>query len=148
MREQESLDAAYRLAFGRAWSAVQSASSDLGGYGELPARITQALSLILRHEIAVTARANGIVKCHKNGMQSAIDAAGRVVIPKELRDRLGLYRGRPVTIRERDGHIEIEPAETAMSLVLGKSGSVARPKEDLPPLTDEIVRETLERTRR
>ncbi|MBI5506999.1 MAG: AbrB/MazE/SpoVT family DNA-binding domain-containing protein [Deltaproteobacteria bacterium] len=81
-------------------------------------------------------------------MQSAIDAAGRVVIPKELRDRLGLHRGRPVTIRERDGHIEIEPAATAMSLVRGKGGSVAQPKETLPPLTDEIVRETLERTRR
>ncbi|MBI5504123.1 MAG: AbrB/MazE/SpoVT family DNA-binding domain-containing protein [Deltaproteobacteria bacterium] len=81
-------------------------------------------------------------------MQSAIDAARRVVIPKELRDRLGLHRGRPVTIRARDGHIEIEPAATAMSLVRGKQGSVAQPKEALPPLTDEIVRETLERTRR
>lgn len=81
-------------------------------------------------------------------MRSAIDAAGRVVIPKELRDRLGLTRGRPVLIRERDGHIEIEPAGTAMSLVQGRHGPVAQAEEDLPPLTDEIVRETLERTRR
>jgi AbrB family looped-hinge helix DNA binding protein len=43
-------------------------------------------------------------------MRSAIDAAGRVFIARELRDRLGLRRGRPVDIRERDGRIEIELA--------------------------------------
>jgi len=81
-------------------------------------------------------------------MRSAIDAAGRVVIPKEMRERLGLRRGRPIEIRERDGRIEIEPATTAMSLVRRAGGSVAMPEEKLPPLTDEIVRDTLERTRR
>jgi len=81
-------------------------------------------------------------------MRSAIDAAGRVVIPKEIRDRLGLRSGRPVEIRERDGHIEIEPATTRMSLVRRPGGAVAVPDEKLPPLTDEIVRDTLERTRR
>ena len=81
-------------------------------------------------------------------MRCAIDAAGRVVIPKELRERLGLRRGRPVDIRERDGCIEIEPAATPMSLVRRAGGSTAVPKEKLPPLTDEIVRETLERIRR
>ena len=81
-------------------------------------------------------------------MQSAIDGAGRVVIPKELRERLGLHRGRPVDIRERDGRIEIEAAATAMSLVRRAGGSTAVPKEKLPPLTDEIVRDTLERARR
>lgn len=81
-------------------------------------------------------------------MRSAIDAAGRVVIPKEMRERLGLRRGRPIEIRERDGHIEIEPAATSMSLVRRAGGSVAMPEEKLPPLTDELVRDTLERTRR
>ena len=81
-------------------------------------------------------------------MRSAIDAAGRVVIPKEMRERLGLRRGRPIEIRERDGRIEIEPATTSMSLVRRSGGSVAVPDEKLPPLTDEIVRDTLERTRR
>ncbi|MGH7899118.1 MAG: AbrB/MazE/SpoVT family DNA-binding domain-containing protein [Candidatus Binatia bacterium] len=81
-------------------------------------------------------------------MQSAIDSAGRVVIPKELRERLGLRRGRSLDIRERDGRIEIEPTTTRMSLVRRAGGSTAVPKEKLPPLTDDIVRETLERTRR
>jgi len=45
-------------------------------------------------------------------MKSAIDSAGRVVIPKPLRERLGLDRGQVVEIREREGRIEIEPAST------------------------------------
>ena len=81
-------------------------------------------------------------------MSVAIDAAGRVVIPKELRDRLGLRRGRTVVIRERDGRIEIEPEPTPMSLSRRAGGSVAVPEDRLPPLTDDIVRDTLERTRR
>ncbi len=81
-------------------------------------------------------------------MRSAIDSAGRIVIPKALRDRLGLGRGRAVEIRERDGRIEIEPASTPMCLVTRSGGPVAVPNEGLPPLTDDIVRATLERTRR
>ena len=67
-------------------------------------------------------------------MRSAIDSAGRVVIPKALRDRLALGRSRAVEISERDGKIEIEPVATPMAL--------------LPPLTDDVVRATIERTRR
>ena len=81
-------------------------------------------------------------------MKVSVDAAGRIVIPKDLRERLGIRRGRALEIRERDGRIEIEPAATAMSLVRRPGGAVAVPKEKLPPLTDDLVRETLERTRR
>ena len=81
-------------------------------------------------------------------MKSAIDAAGRVVIPKPLRDRLGLGRGRAVEIRERDGRIEIEAVATRMSLVKRRGGRVAVAEEKLPALTDDLVRATLERTRR
>ena len=81
-------------------------------------------------------------------MRAAIDAAGRVVIPKEIRERLGLRRGRRVEIRERDGRIEIEPETTPMKLVRRRGGSVVVPDEKMPPLTDEMVRDTLERTRR
>ena len=51
-------------------------------------------------------------------------------------------------MRERDGRIEIEPAPTAMTLVRRRGGAVAVPTEKVPTLTDELVRETLERTRR
>lgn len=81
-------------------------------------------------------------------MRSAIDSAGRVVIPKTLRDRLGLGGGRAVEISERDGKIEIEAVPTPMSLVKRRGRVVAVPEGKLPPLTDDIVRATIERTRR
>jgi AbrB family looped-hinge helix DNA binding protein len=81
-------------------------------------------------------------------MRSAIDSAGRVVIPKALRDRAGLGVPRAIEITERDGKIEIEPLPTPMSLAKRRGGVVAVPQRDLPPLTDDIVRETIERARR
>jgi len=81
-------------------------------------------------------------------MKSTIDAAGRVVIPKALRARLGLTGGETIQIRERDGIIEIEPAATSMTLVDRGAGPVAVPEQELPPLTDDQVRATMERTRR
>ena len=81
-------------------------------------------------------------------MRTTIDSAGRVVIPKELRRRLALVGGQEIEIREREGRIELEPAGASMSLRHGDGGPVAVPAEALPPLTDEIVRETLERARR
>lgn len=83
-----------------------------------------------------------------NGMKTTIDSAGRVVIPKTLRDRLGLAGGQRIEILEREGHIEISLAPTSMSLEERRGGPVAVPSEELPPLTDDLVRATLERTRR
>jgi len=81
-------------------------------------------------------------------MRSTIDTAGRLVIPKALRDRLGLDGRQAVEIRERDGRLEVEPAPTPMSLVGRKGRRVAVPARRLPVLTDQVVRETIERTRR
>ena len=77
-----------------------------------------------------------------------MDVAGRIVIPKPLRLRLHLVAGEALVLRERDGRLEIEPAPTPMSLEVRRGGVVAVQRDSLPPLTDEIVRETLERSRR
>ena len=70
------------------------------------------------------------------------------MIPKALRARLGLRGGEVLDIRERDGLIEIEPAPTPMRLVDEGDGAVAAvPQHGLPPLTDELVRATLEGSR-
>lgn len=79
-------------------------------------------------------------------MRTTIDAAGRLV-PKELRDRAGLVGGQEVEVTERDGVIEVEPAATPMRIVR-HHGVAAAPRGKLPPLTDDIVRDTIERTRR
>ena len=43
-------------------------------------------------------------------MKTTIDAAGRLVIPKEIRKRAGLTSGCEVEVRcTQDGRIEIEP---------------------------------------
>ena len=81
-------------------------------------------------------------------MRTTIDSAGRVVIPKPIRDRLGLMPGGAIEVREREGKVEIEPAPTPMHLERREHGTVAVPDEELSPLTDEMVRATLERVRR
>jgi len=82
-------------------------------------------------------------------MKTTIDGAGRIVIPKSLRERLGFTPGDPLEIRERDGLVEIGPIATPMSLVSGRGGGlVAVPGQPLPPLTDQLVRETLDGSRR
>ncbi|MEO6793279.1 MAG: AbrB/MazE/SpoVT family DNA-binding domain-containing protein [Mycobacterium sp.] len=81
-------------------------------------------------------------------MRTTIDAAGRLMIPKQIRARLGLPGNEQLEITDHDGPIEIEPAPTDVELVREDSVLVAQPERPLPPLTDEIVRETLDRVRR
>ena len=81
-------------------------------------------------------------------MRSTIDRLGRVVVPKPIRDRLRLQGGEPLEIDERDGVIEIRPVATDVAIVDTPEGPVAAPREPLPPLTDALVRDTLEQVRR
>jgi AbrB family looped-hinge helix DNA binding protein len=81
-------------------------------------------------------------------MKTVIDSAGRIVVPKALRQALGLKPGQPLQIRAGDGRLEIEVAATPMKLKKRGKGLVAVPETDLPPLTAEQVRDTLERVRR
>ena len=81
-------------------------------------------------------------------MRSTIDSGGRVVIPTPFRDRLGRGPGAVVDVAEHEGRVEISPAEGPIHLAEVDGLVVAVSTEELPPLTDEIVRETLERTRR
>jgi AbrB family looped-hinge helix DNA binding protein len=81
-------------------------------------------------------------------MRATIDAAGRIVVPKPLREQLGLKAGQSLEIRAGDGRLEIEIAPTAMNLERRGKGVVAVPAANLPTLTADQVRDTLERVRR
>ncbi len=81
-------------------------------------------------------------------MKIALDAAGRIVVPKPLRQALGLKPGQALEIRAGDGRLEIEIAPTPMRLTKRGKGVVAVPEGKLPTLTADQVRETLERVRR
>ena len=81
-------------------------------------------------------------------MKSTIDSAGRIIVPKAMRDALGLKPGQALEIRAGDGRLEIEVATTPMALKKRGKGVAAVPAAELPALTAEQVRETLERVRR
>jgi AbrB family looped-hinge helix DNA binding protein len=81
-------------------------------------------------------------------MRATIDSGGRVVIPKAVRERLGLTEGSEVELTERDGALEVAPVATPVRLVKGRYGVVAVAERDVPPLTAEVVRDALERHRR
>lgn len=81
-------------------------------------------------------------------MRATLDAAGRIVVPKALRQALGLKPGQPLEIRLGDGRLEIEIAATPMTLQKRGKGVVAVPALEMPALTSDQVRETLERLRR
>jgi AbrB family looped-hinge helix DNA binding protein len=81
-------------------------------------------------------------------MRTTIDAAGRIVVPKAIRDVLGLGAGQELEIAARDGRIEVDVPPVEMRLEDRGGLVVAVPDEPLPTLTARQVREVLEQTRR
>lgn len=80
-------------------------------------------------------------------MKVSIDSAGRLVVPKKLREAAGLEPGMPLEIRLHDGRLEIEPEPRKVRLVREGRLLVAVPEEPGEPLTQEMVEETLREIR-
>jgi AbrB family looped-hinge helix DNA binding protein len=81
-------------------------------------------------------------------MLATIDSAGRIVVPKRLREELGFTAGQKLELSAVDGRLEVEHPTTAMRLEKRKGRLEAVADRPMPPLTAELVRETLEQTRR
>lgn len=81
-------------------------------------------------------------------MRTTIDRAGRIVVPKALRNTLGLRGGEALEIRAVDGRLEIDVPPLAVRLEDRGRGLVAVTDQEVPPLTAEQVRATLEQIRR
>jgi AbrB family looped-hinge helix DNA binding protein len=81
-------------------------------------------------------------------MRTTIDAAGRIVVPKPVRDAMGLTAGREVDVVFSDGRIEIELAPADLTVEIAGGLPRLAPTQALPELTDEQVRDTLEAARR
>ncbi len=79
---------------------------------------------------------------------ATIDAAGRLVIPKAVRDELSIVGGDSLLVTVRDGRIEIEPVITPAHLVEIDGVAVITPYADVTPLDAEAVRAVLESIRR
>ena len=81
-------------------------------------------------------------------MRTTIDGAGRIVIPKALRDEAGLKAGTEVEVVLRDGRVEIEPATVPMRVVKRGDSVVIEADIELPTLTADDVRDVMDHVRR
>ncbi|HEY2141949.1 MAG TPA: AbrB/MazE/SpoVT family DNA-binding domain-containing protein [Solirubrobacteraceae bacterium] len=81
-------------------------------------------------------------------MIATIDGAGRIVVPKRLREELGFAPGQRLELSAVDGRLEIEHPTTPIHLEERQGQLVAVADRPMPELTSELVRETLEQTRR
>jgi AbrB family looped-hinge helix DNA binding protein len=80
----------------------------------------------------------------KNAIQTTIDSAGRLVLPKTVRDEAGILPGMALRVRVQDGRIELEPVAPEVRIVQKGPLRIAVPVEEGPSLTEE----TVERVRR
>lgn len=74
---------------------------------------------------------------------TTIDAAGRLVIPKAIREEAELKPGASLRIEVVDGRIEIVPQTRSVTLVTKGHLRVAVPVEPSKALTAAQVRKTL-----
>lgn len=80
-------------------------------------------------------------------MRSTIDRAGRVVVPKPIREAANLRPGTEVEFRVQGGRVEIEPVPLTVSLQRRGSLVVAVPEADQPVMRVVDVNETLAQLR-
>lgn len=78
-------------------------------------------------------------------MQVSIDRAGRVVVPKPLRDELGLSPETPLEIELVDGRLELWAPHEPPAVVEGPNGPVVA--KTGVPITDADARRVLEAAR-
>lgn len=86
--------------------------------------------------------------CQSHSMRITMDAAGRVVIPKQVRDRLHIGPGSTLELDEMGGHMELRPAGREVWIDRSGARPVARAAEEAPRLTGDAVRELTDRLRR
>jgi len=79
-------------------------------------------------------------------MRTTIDAAGRLVVPKPLRDELGFAAGSELELRAVDGRLEVA-VPSRVRVEQGPHG-VRLAADAGDRLTADDVRELMERSRR
>jgi bifunctional DNA-binding transcriptional regulator/antitoxin component of YhaV-PrlF toxin-antitoxin module len=71
-----------------------------------------------------------------------MDSAGRLVLPREIRDQAKFEPGMPLRIEFRDGRVEIEPAPREVRIVRKGRLRIAIPVDESDALRNDDVRET------
>ena len=81
-------------------------------------------------------------------MRTTIDSAGRLVVPKSLREAIGLGDGGEVEIQLNDGALLIAPPTVRKRIEDRDGRATIVAEEELPPLPDRVVRDVLDSVRR
>ena len=82
-----------------------------------------------------------------------IDSKGRIVLPKELRERLDLTPGTEVIVREQDGEVVVDPVDDPETVLARMERLVAETAPEQPDTTaldesDPIAHEHREAVRK
>jgi AbrB family looped-hinge helix DNA binding protein len=78
-------------------------------------------------------------------MHVTIDSAGRIVVPKPLRDELGLEPGTQLALERHGNTLQLTAPDAESEIVEGPNGPVIRARGNV--ITDEHVREALDAIR-
>ena len=85
---------------------------------------------------------------YRPGVRATIDAAGRVVIPKSLREAIGLGDGGEIEIQLVDGALLVAPPTVRKRIEEHDGRATIVAEQELPPLPDQVVRDVLDAIRR
>jgi AbrB family looped-hinge helix DNA binding protein len=83
----------------------------------------------------------------RDAIQATIDSAGRLVLPKAVRDEAGILPGMMLRITVQSGKVEIEPLPSEVKIVQRGPLWIAVPSEEGPPLSEAAVEQVLRRVR-
>jgi len=80
-------------------------------------------------------------------MITTIDTAGRLVVPKAIRQEAGLVPGEPLEVTVHDGRVEIVPAPRQVRIRDQDGLRIAEPAGNYETLSEDTVRRTRDRLR-
>lgn len=81
-----------------------------------------------------------VLQWYGDAMRVTIDGAGRVVIPKSMRQALGLSANSEIDIVSEGGGLRLDPVDEAPRSIDRSDGLVRLSKVDGPVITDDDVR--------
>ena len=77
----------------------------------------------------------------ESGTMVKVDAKGRIVLPQEIRERLGMTPGTEVEIHEADGTAVVEPEDSPEQIIDRMNRLVAETaanRQGTTPITDDV----------
>ncbi|MCP3981237.1 MAG: AbrB/MazE/SpoVT family DNA-binding domain-containing protein [bacterium] len=80
-------------------------------------------------------------------MITTMDAAGRLVVPKAIREEAGLRPGEPLEVTVHDGRVEIVTAPRQVRIRERNGIRIAEPAGSYETLSEQTVRKTRDRLR-